>query len=542
MRKLLRRIIVFSLLGLFGFNVYADSYVAKINNINYVTLTEAINTAKDNDTIELLSNVNENININKPITLDLGGFELSSNSNKSIISVNNLKGVITIKNGTIKNGNATMGGAINVSNNDNLIIDSVTFDGNMVSSNGGALLISAGNVKINNSKLINNSTTRGSGGAIYINAAGNKESIVTIYNTLIDNNTATLGNGGGIAISSGSKAANLEINEETILSSNKAKNGGALWVSGSNSKLVVNAGTISNNYSSNDGSAIYSTEKQNSLIINAGTIKNNTAVNNGTINIKADTYLKEVKIGSDVVVTNNNAKKGAGVYADSFNSAEGLVLDVLGKIYDNNASVAGDDIYSTGTGKNGITINLNDNISGLKLTKCNHKIDGWYNDSEDLRWLVHTDNQEEIKAYLFNEYDKNSSVAIKAAHTIMSKVIAHYVEQDGNKISDDVILEGFIDDEYKTNAKDITGYILNKVDGLEEGTMTLEDIHITYIYEFIHGTGDIEEPVIKPEEKPTPDIPYTGIEEKNDNSTNVILMSSSLILFGGLVVLRKKFN
>ena len=542
MRKLLRRIVAFSLLGLFGFNVYADSYVAKINDINYVTLTEAINTAKDNDTIELLSNVNENININKPITLDLGGFELSSNSNKSIISVNNLKGVITIKNGTIKNGNATMGGAINVSNNDNLIIDSVTFDGNMVSSNGGALLISAGNVKINNSKLINNSTTRGSGGAIYINAAGNKESIVTIYNTLIDNNTATLGNGGGIAISSGSKAANLEINEETILSSNKAKNGGALWVSGSNSKLVVNAGTISNNYSSNDGSAIYSTEKQNSLIINAGTIKNNTAVNNGTINIKADTYLKEVKIGSDVVVTNNNAKKGAGVYADSFNSAEGLVLDVLGKIYDNNASVAGDDIYSTGTGKNGITINLNDNISGLKLTKCNHKIDGWYNDSEDLRWLVHTDNQEEIKAYLFNEYDKNSSVAIKAAHTIMSKVIAHYVEQDGNKISDDVILEGFIDDEYKTNAKDITGYILNKVDGLEEGTMTLEDIHITYIYEFIHGTGDIEEPVIKPEEKPTPDIPYTGIEEKNDNSTNVILMSSSLILFGGLVVLRKKFN
>ena len=541
MRKLLRRIIVFSLLGLFGFNVYADSYVAKINNINYVTLTEAINTAKDNDTIELLSNVNENININKPITLDLGGFELSSNSNKSIISVNNLKGVITIKNGTIKNGNATMGGAINVSNNDNLIIDSVTFDGNMVSSNGGALLISAGNVKINNSKLINNSTTRGSGGAIYINAAGNKESIVTIYNTLIDNNTATLGNGGGIAISSGSKAANLEINEETILSSNKAKNGGALWVSGSNSKLVVNAGTISNNYSSNDGSAIYSTEKQNSLIINAGTIKNNTAVNNGTINIKADTYLKEVKIGSDVVVTNNNAKKGAGVYADSFNSAEGLVLDVLGKIYDNNASVAGDDIYSTGTGKNDITINLNDNISGLKLTKCNHKIDGWYNDSEDLRWLVHTDNQEEIKAYLFNEYDKNSSVAIKAAHTIMSKVIAHYVEQDGNKISDDVILEGFIDDEYKTNAKDITGYILNKVDGLEEGTMTLEDIHITYIYEFIHGTGDIEEPVIKPEEKPTPDIPYTGIEEKND-STNVILMGCSLSLLTLLVVLRKKFN
>ena len=550
MKKILKGIIVFGLLGLFGLNVYADDYVAKINDVNYSTLEEAVKDANPKDTIELLKSVSENITIDKSITLDLGGFELSTNSNKSIIIVNNLSSLITIKNGTIKNGNATVGGAINVTNNDHLIIDSVVFDSNTATLNGGAIAISSGSVKIVNSKLINNKSTRGSGGAIHINATGNNESIVTIYDTFIDNNTASLANGGGIAISSGSKLASLEINKGTVLSNNKAKNGGALWISGSNSKLVINDVTINNNYSSNDGSAIFSTEKQNSLIINAGTIKNNEAGNNGTIKVKADTYLKEVKIGKDVVVTNNKAKNGAGIYVDSFNSAEGLVLDVLGKVYDNSASVSGDDIYSTGTGKKGIVLNLNEDMTGLSLSKCNHKIDGWYNDTKDARWLVHTDNKEEINAHLFKEYDVNSPVAIKAAHAIMSKVIAHYVDQNGNTISEDVIIEGLIDDKYKTESKDITGYILNKVDGLEEGNMTLEDIHVTYIYEFVHGTGDTDEPVIKPdekpeekkEEKPTSDIPYTGIEEDETNSTNIILMGSSLTLLIGLVVLRKKFN
>ena len=121
------------------------------------------------------------------------------------------------------------------------------------------------------------------------------------------------------------------------------------------------------------------------------------------------------------------------------------------------------------------------------------------------------------------------------------KLIVNYVDQDGNKLLDSDINEYEVDTEYKTNAKDITGYVLNSVDGNETGTIIEGTTEVTYIYEFVHGTGDIEEPVIKPEEKPTPDIPYTGIEEeKNNNSTNIILMSSSLVSLSLLILFRKK--
>ena len=121
------------------------------------------------------------------------------------------------------------------------------------------------------------------------------------------------------------------------------------------------------------------------------------------------------------------------------------------------------------------------------------------------------------------------------------KLIVNYVDQDGNKLLDSETSEYEVDTEYKTEAKEITGYVLNSIVGNETGTIVEGTTEVTYVYEFVHGTGDTDEPVIKPEPKPTPDIPYTGIEEtENNNSTNIILMSSSLISLSLLILFRKK--
>ncbi len=66
--------------------------------------------------------------------------------------------------------------------------------------------------------------------------------------------------------------------------------------------------------------------------------------------------------------------------------------------------------------------------------------------------------------------------------------------------------------------------------------MTIKDIEVTYIYEFVKGQGDGEDQVITPEDKP-----YTGVEESN-SYTSVITMISSLTLGTYLVVSKKRFN
>lgn len=66
-----------------------------------------------------------------------------------------------------------------------------------------------------------------------------------------------------------------------------------------------------------------------------------------------------------------------------------------------------------------------------------------------------------------------------------STVIAKYVDVDGNIIHFDNIYNGFIGEQYKTNAEKIKGYELVKVEGKENGTFA-EDVNVvTYIYKEI---------------------------------------------------------
>ncbi len=106
------------------------------------------------------------------------------------------------------------------------------------------------------------------------------------------------------------------------------------------------------------------------------------------------------------------------------------------------------------------------------------------------------------------------------------KVIARYIDVKGNVLSEDVITTGMVNDDYRTNAKSFKDYELIKVEGSETGLYTSEDIVVTYIYEFVGGTGG-------------DDVPNTGI---NTNNALEVTTALSMITLVGAIILRKRFN
>lgn len=106
------------------------------------------------------------------------------------------------------------------------------------------------------------------------------------------------------------------------------------------------------------------------------------------------------------------------------------------------------------------------------------------------------------------------------------KVIAKYIDVKGNVLSEDVITTGMVNDDYRTNTKSFKDYELIKVEGSETGLYTSEDIVVTYIYEFVGGTGG-------------DDVPNTGI---NTNNALEVTTALSMITLVSAIVLRKRFN
>ena len=63
-----------------------------------------------------------------------------------------------------------------------------------------------------------------------------------------------------------------------------------------------------------------------------------------------------------------------------------------------------------------------------------------------------------------------------------TKVVANYLDEEGNKIADTETFEGKVFDPYKTEQKEIYGYAFKEAVGETEGTMTEDIITIDYIY------------------------------------------------------------
>ncbi len=121
--------------------------IAKINDVVYKTLKEAITAANEGDTVTLINDVQENIVIDKNITLDLGGKTITNTnaSGEATILIN--KDVsVTVKNGSVVGGTNSY---YNIKNDGTATFDDVNATaGNVDSSmfdNWGSLTINSGN-------------------------------------------------------------------------------------------------------------------------------------------------------------------------------------------------------------------------------------------------------------------------------------------------------------------------------------------------------------------------------------------------------------
>ncbi|MBU5895170.1 MucBP domain-containing protein, partial [Vibrio cholerae O1] len=66
--------------------------------------------------------------------------------------------------------------------------------------------------------------------------------------------------------------------------------------------------------------------------------------------------------------------------------------------------------------------------------------------------------------------------------TPAGNVIVSYVDESGNKLSDDVVLTGNIGENYNSEQKTIDGYTFKEVQGNPTGSFTDQEQVVTYVY------------------------------------------------------------
>ena len=98
-----------------------------------------------------------------------------------------------------------------------------------------------------------------------------------------------------------------------------------------------------------------------------------------------------------------------------------------------------------------------------------------------------------------------------------ANVTAKYVDENGKTISDDVVKNGNVGDDYSTEQKAIPGYTFKEIQGSASGQFTDKEQTITYVY-----TKNSVTPV-KPTEPGTTQTNENNTETPVKNTTNVSL-------------------
>lgn len=388
----------------------------------FQTLREAVTAAQTGDTIRLLDDCEETVQIsmnskkNTPtqLTFDLNGHAIDGKGEKRCIvgiQANSAtdRCTLTVKNGTLKNGAAgkgSSGGAISWPCD--LKIEDCTIEKNAdkaiaVSFHGGN-----GSVRIFGTDFIGNheESPAGSGGAVSIAMNGTAEISDC---TFTDNSAGSMG--GAIYCDHGE----LNITDCTF-EKNEAACGGAVACMGTRITLEGDSAAMKENTASVMGGAIH-IQGQSILNIGDAMLADNEAACGGAISA----YASEVNIHG-TLEGNTAARLGGGCY----NSAS--MLNLNGAVICNNcAGTAGDDIFNAdaaaklsfgGTGKQ-------------TLDDCGDQIDGWYEDgmpgtaeNDDgttstvygPRWDAHSE-QNHVKACPAGTVE--GALAVKAAHKVI---------------------------------------------------------------------------------------------------------------------------
>ncbi len=553
-------------------------YVASINDVMYETFDEAVTAAVDGDTIKLLDNATtKGLNLSKNLTID-GSKEYTLTFEDKGIA---LWGVsLTFKDVTvnIKGIGSTPYTAewnwmtISASKNATLNLENakLTLDGTGTKSNVHAIYFGSNNkLNLNNSTLIIKNYTQdalewdGGDGGYNVNLVNstfisdnNRSGFTGTFYATIDNSTVKVLNSKG----NGSNGTYYTIkNNSNVLFDNSGNWGISAWrIDMTNNSTL----TATNNGYSGIWTRVLNVDSSCTLIANSNGTKAFSAATNAGIFFQGNgTYTSTIEKGAKVEIKNN---AGSGIYTkqnicnltilagEITNNGTGTVNKskigaslgggiynvgtlIIGEdvnIYNNHAEVAGDDIYN---GEKGI-IDFKDVKDNWILDDCNDKINNWYDDSKDNRWNAHADKEEELHVDAVKSGKYETGFSIKAAHNLKAKVIARYVDEDGKVIAEEETINGYVNDNYNTVLKDIYGYELKRIEGNTTGSMTIKDIVVTYVYEYVMGEGGDDVPVV-PEKPETPNIPYTGIEEESDITSLTGISALSLMY---MIIVRKR--
>lgn len=553
-------------------------YVASINDVMYETFDEAVTAAVDGDTIKLLDNATtKGLNLSKNLTIDGSKEYTLTFEDKGIalwaVSLTfkdvtvNIKGIGSTPYTAEWNWmtiSASKNAALNLEN------AKLTLDGTGTESKVHAIYFGSNNkLNLNNSTLIIKNYTQdalewdGGDGGYNVNLVNstfisdnNRSGFTGVFYATIDNSTVKVLNSRG----NGSNGTYYTIkNNSNVLFDNSGNWGISAWrIDMTNNSTL----TATNNGYSGIWTRVLNVDSSCSLIANSNGTKAFSAATNAGIFFQGNgTYTSTIEKGAKVEIKNN---AGSGIYTkqnignltilagEITNNGTGSVNKskigaslgggiynvgtlVIGEdvnIYNNHAEIAGDDIYNKEKG----IIDFKDVKDDWILDDCNDKINNWYDDSENNRWNAHADKEEELHVVAVKSGKYETEFSIKAAHNLKAKVIARYVDEDGKVIAEEETINGYVNDNYKTVLKNIYGYELKRIEGNTTGNMTIKDITVTYVYEYVMGQGGDDVPVV-PEKPETPNIPYTGIEEESDITSLTGISALSLMY---MIIVRKR--
>ena len=224
------------------------------------TLQAQIDAAEAGGTVVLTGDVNENITINKSLTLDLGGYTLIGTGEGSVVTVNS--GEVVIENGTITGGNSLFGGGVYVASGAVVTLaETGEVSGNVVEhaedkhqAFGGGVYVAAGGEFILDGGLITNNRAGDPefyddysdsdtcyGGGIYVSV----DATFIMNNGSVKDNIAVQ-KGGGICLGTdGTGTADATINRGDI-EGNSATAGGGIYVA-DGTTLNLHAAVITDN-------------------------------------------------------------------------------------------------------------------------------------------------------------------------------------------------------------------------------------------------------------------------------------------------------
>ena len=470
--------------GLQQANTIPGDDVAQIDNETYATLDAAVEAAEEGSTITLLKDCELTKGFNKTLTFNGGhkitiNKQLTSNGEgwmcfglydpSRVLTFDGVEVEWNSEVGTAPWLMLSLSGTMNVTNGANV---KFTVDSGSTGSRNAIYMNAGSSINVSNGstfEIYGYGTTGKEGQGLQLDKTGTAEVNVTGKSTfLIDgtnrgyvnsptiyvedskftvqNCTSNASNGGKFTATKGStityqnnnghglSAGNVTIKNSTVDCNNNAYYG--LTYSGDmtmDSTSKINANGNGYGYTGGGLRAYGTSTVEAGAVINILNNKRNGMEQYG------DFVFKE---GSEITVTGNNepSTNGGGIFNNGTltlpsnatitnNSAAqtgggicnaGTVTIPAGvQLYNNHAGDAGDDIYN----RENATITFGKVGSDWKLDgapDCNHAITGWFDDSKDNRWNVHTGP---VHAELYNEFDETTGLAtvtglkaLKAAH------------------------------------------------------------------------------------------------------------------------------